>query len=148
MTPLIVLSPLLLVLGYGDMRHLRIPNLLVFATIGVFILMLPWVPSEEIIPRVINAGIAFAIGFLAFITRIVGGGDAKMFPALLLFVPPGSLSQFVLVFAISLLFVTLLLMAVRAVFRHGTTRFAAINTPRSVPMGVPMALSGLILPLL
>ena len=148
MTPLIVLSPLLLVLGYGDMRHLRIPNLLVFATIGVFILMLPWVPYDEIVPRVMNAAIAFGIAFVAFITRIVGGGDAKMFPALLLFVPPGSLSLFVLLFSISLLIVTLLLMAVRFVFRQRNTRFAAINTPRSVPMGVPMALSGLILPLL
>ena len=57
--------------------------------------------------------VVFGIGFAAFAARLVGGGDVKVLPAVMLFLPPAGLPQYFLGFGLCLLVGTALVLALR-----------------------------------
>ena len=84
---------------YFDLRFRRIPDWITFAALGLFAIWVLVDPDLTLIPRLIQAAGAFALCFLLFALRILGGGDAKVIPALALFVSPAFAGQTMLLFA-------------------------------------------------
>ena len=143
MIPLLLLGPVLLATGYCDLRHMKIPNVLPIASIGLFVLLV-WffVPLDSALQRVALAALFLVLGFVAFALRTVGGGDVKMLAALQLFVPPETVSLFMLEFAAALLAGIALVHALRIAL-GAKAGWKALQPGANFPMGVSIAMAGL-----
>ncbi|MGB1235588.1 MAG: prepilin peptidase [Planktomarina sp.] len=83
---LIPMVPLCLVVVWDDLSNLKIRNVTVLATIGIYIivglLVMPWTT----VLFQLSLGIAtLAVTFILFNLRIMGGGDAKYIAAIVPF---------------------------------------------------------------
>jgi prepilin peptidase CpaA len=85
-----------------DINSLTIPNWLNLTLAGLFIPAAAFsgLPIEVLIGHVLAGLAAFVIGFALFAFRIFGGGDAKMIPAVMLWVGPTAAFPFVLAMAV------------------------------------------------
>jgi prepilin peptidase CpaA len=144
MVPLLLLGPVLLAAGYCDLRYMKIPNILPIASIGLFVLLM-WffVPLDSALRRVALAALFLVLGFVAFALRTVGGGDVKMLAALQLFVPPATISLFMLEFAAALLAGIALVHALRIAPLGSKAGWKALQPGANFPMGVSIAMAGL-----
>lgn len=146
--PLFVIAPLLLSAIYFDLRYLRIPDLITVLLVGVFVICAVLFTPDDLAIRLSVAAGVFALGFAAFSARLVGGGDVKLLPALLLFIPANGLILFANLFSLSLL------AGVAAIVLLRQSRFAtasgwkSLSQPRAFPMGLSIGLAGLIYPIL
>lgn len=144
--PLLALSPVMVAVAISDLRHLRIPNLLVLITLGLFLCAMPFLPLAEVGLRVATAFVVFAVGFAAFVFGKIGGGDVKMLAALMLFVPSGSLTAFGYSFCAA----TLLGVGISLWLQNRTTArasdWAVCRSNGKFPMGLSIAMAGLSLP--
>ena len=142
--PLILLIPVLCAVAWNDLRHMRIPNLLVLLALGLFVICMPLLGWTEIAWRL---GVAFAVlvlGSIGFALRLVGGGDVKMLAALMLFVPSQTLNGFGYGLALALVLGVVFVLALRAMpFPRGGD-LAVIRSPGKFPMGVSIALAGIL----
>ena len=139
---LLAVLPIILASAASDLRALIIPNSHVLTALALFLLAAPFLLAwPEILSRLITASITFAAGFVLFILRLFGGGDVKMMPVLLLFVPSTSLVQFLQLFAISLLIVSLGALMLQAAPVAKRLGWESTRMKRHVPVGVAMALS-------
>jgi len=88
--------------AYTDATSFRIPNRI---TAGLAALYPAWVVSSPMpvdwIAALAVAGGVFAVGFVLFAARVVGGGDVKMLAAAALWAGPGMILNFLLVAAIA-----------------------------------------------
>lgn len=72
-----------------DLRHFRIPNGAVLLLAGGFVLAcLLRGETARLVPHLLLAGAAFALLLGAFAAGLVGGGDAKLLTAAILWVGP------------------------------------------------------------
>lgn len=140
MSPLVL--PLLGVVAYFDLRHLRIPDFLSIAAVALFLLAVPSLGLGEIGTRLAVAAIAFIACFAAFSANMLGGGDAKFLPALLLSVPPQDVSAFCLVMALALPVSIGAVIGARRLAGPGGRKWASITGGREVPVGVSIAIAG------
>lgn len=146
--PLMLLAPLLVAVGLSDLRHMRIPNLYSQIAVGVFVLMLPFGLIGDPLARIIAAGLVLALGFAAFALGKIGGGDVKFLSALMLFVPVSTLGIFAYVFAFALaLGIASILLLRRAALLTGIGWQAFGTGEQGFPMGISIALAGLLHPL-
>ena len=76
--------------------------------------------------------------------RLAGGGDVKILAALMLFIPSHSLPLFGFVLSIALLISISLLVTARFFSRSTGTGLTGFDTGGAVPMGIPIALAGLV----
>ncbi len=98
---LILLSGLFLALclfaALHDVNRLTIPNWLNITLAVLFVpaALASGLPLEMIGGHVLAGGLAFVIAFGLFAFRIFGGGDAKMIPAVVLWMGPAASLPFV-----------------------------------------------------
>lgn len=84
----------------SDIRSLKISNKLNLAIVALFVpaalfaYLIGDFPIALIGGHLLSAAIAFLIGFALFSFRIFGGGDAKMIPAVMLWLGPGAAIPF------------------------------------------------------
>lgn len=103
---LIALSGLFLALcifaAMHDVNSLTIPNWLNLTLAGLFVpaALVSGVPLEILGGHILAAGLAFVIAFGLFAFRVFGGGDAKMIPAVILWMGPSAALPFAYYMAI------------------------------------------------
>ena len=127
-----------------DINSLTIPNWLNLALAGLFVpaAIFSGLPMEIIFGHVLAGLAAFVIAFGLFAFRIFGGGDAKMIPAVMLWVGPSASLHFV--FAMALIgglcavIIVLVRNAVPAAVLPGPIR-APFQEKAGVPYGVAIA---------
>lgn len=146
--PLFLIAPLLLAAIYFDLRYLRIPDLISVALIVVFAVYAIVATPDDLLTRISVAAGVFALGFLAFAARLVGGGDVKLLPALLLFIPVQGLILFANVFSLSLLIGVAIIVALRRTGLAAASGWKSLSQPRAFPMGLSIGLAGLTYPIL
>lgn len=98
---LAVAAPFAFMAAWSDLRSMIISNRLVVALALSFLVVGPWVlPWADYGLRVGVGLVALVVGFFANVAGLVGGGDAKYLAALLPFVAPGDLTEFLLILAV------------------------------------------------
>jgi prepilin peptidase CpaA len=146
--PLVLAAPCLAAMALGDVRWLRISNRLVLSMLAIFALSAPFLlPLAEIGMRAIVALSVFSLGTAGFAFGLWGGGDVKALAALMLFLPSAALSIYASVFAVSMLAGIALVLALRATFGTPQTAWHGLRPKTEFPMGLSIALSGLLLPI-
>lgn len=80
-----------------DVNQLRIPNWLNLTIAGLFVpaAAVSGLPLELIGGHLMAGGLAFVIGYGLFMFGVFGGGDAKMIPAVMLWLGPVAALPFV-----------------------------------------------------
>lgn len=146
--PLLLLAPVMVAVAYADLRYLRIPNILGLAALALFVLTAPLLTWGELGWRMTAAAIVFGVSFAMFALRLIGGGDVKIIAALMLFIPSQTHALFALNFSASLLLGIALILTLRAAPIFQNTRFVSIKTENGFPMGISIALSGILHPFL
>ena len=127
-----------------DINRLTIPNWLNLMIAGLFIpaAVVSGIPLEIIGGHFVVAALAFVIAFGLFAFRIFGGGDAKMIPAVMLWLGPKAGIPFVFNMALAGGACALLILAVRrmvpAAVLPGFVR-APFEEDAGVPYGVAIA---------
>lgn len=144
--PLMLITPLLLAVAWCDLRSLRIPNGLSLAGLAVFAAVLVLAPPQDWLARIAVAGLVFAAGFVAFARGLVGGGDVKFLPVLMLFVPAVGVPIFANLFAVMLLAGVGLVLALRRVQVLANSGWKSLGPTRQFPMGLSIAATGLVFP--
>ncbi|MDW4550600.1 prepilin peptidase [Defluviimonas sp. D31] len=141
--PLVLVAPLLVWMAYGDLRFLRIPNLLCIAMVAVFAVAVLVAPPPDLVARLVVAGAIFGLGFVTFCLGLFGGGDVKALSALMLFVPAATLPLFCMVFSASMMIGIAFVLGLRAIPATGALDWASMERSRKFPMGVSIAMAGM-----
>jgi prepilin peptidase CpaA len=103
---LIILSGLFLALcvfaALHDVNSLTIPNWLNLTLAGLFVpaALVSGLPLEILGGHLLAGALAFVIAFGLYAFRIFGGGDAKMIPAVVLWMGPAAAMSFTFAMAI------------------------------------------------
>lgn len=132
-----------------DVNQLKIPNWLNLTLAGLFLpaAAVSGLPLEIIGGHLIAGGLAFVIAFGLFAFRIFGGGDAKMIPAVVLWMGPEAALLFAFKMAIAGgIFATLILAVRRTAPAETIPGFmrAAFHPKAPVPYGVAIAAGALL----
>jgi len=145
---LIILGGLFLALclfaALHDVNSLTIPNWLNLTIAALFVpaAVFSGLPVEILIGHVLAGLAAFVIGFALFAFRIFGGGDAKMIPAVMLWIGPSASLEFVFTMALvggaCALLIVLVRNTVPAAVVPGPIR-APFEEKAGVPYGVAIA---------
>lgn len=125
---------------------MRIPNVLVYIALALFVVTAALLPWTEIGWRVGIACAVLFVGFILFALRLFGGGDIKMLSALMLFIPSQTLSLYGVIFSASMLLgIAFILTLRRAPFAENSS-WVSLGATGKFPMGISIALSGLLHP--
>lgn len=147
--PLALILPLLVWIALMDMQQQTIPNKIVLGMLLVFVLTTPFFLSlPEIGYRLIAAGIVFLLGFAGFALRLWGGGDVKAISALVLFLPSVTLSIYAFAFSLSMFLGMAVVLSLRSTIGHSESHWISLRPKAGFPMGVSIALSGILLPVI
>ena len=145
--PLIIAAGLALLCAaivYMDLRYMRIPDWISIAVIALFVV---WVfidyPSVPVLARLLSALIGFVICFILFAFRIMGGGDTKVLPTLLLFVPVASMAAILFLFAACLFLSVVAVVILRKAVKSGRSSWM-VFTSHKLPMGLAIGTTGII----
>ena len=138
-----MLSPLLLLVAYCDLRYMRIPNSISIIAIGSFAVLAVFFPVDDLSMRLLVAAIAFGIGFLGFCFRILGGGDVKILAALFLFIPVSGLTVFMYLFSAALVLGVVLILVLRTHPINAVESWKAVSHSTKFPMGISIAAAGI-----
>lgn len=147
LVPLLLMSPILVVAAYCDLKFMRIPNALSLEAIALFGLSGILIGLPEVGWRLVAALAVFSVGTGAFAFRLVGGGDVKMLAALMLFIPSSVWTLHALVFSASLVVGLVLMRTWRKFPGLHPPGWVSLASPGAFPMGISIALSGLALPM-
>lgn len=127
-----------------DVNSLTIPNWLNLALAALFIpaTVFSGLPIEILIGHVLAGLAAFVIAFGLFAFRVFGGGDAKMIPAVMLWVGPSASMEFLFTMAVTGGLCAMVILLVRqtipAAVVPGPIR-APFEEKAGVPYGVAIA---------
>jgi prepilin peptidase CpaA len=140
--------PLMLLTAWYDLKHLRIPNELALAVLGVFLVAGLWgLPLETLLWRLCAGAAVLAAGFALFTAGLIGGGDAKMAAALAPFVAGEDVPALLLLYAVVTLVLLLVLRLAMQLARHRETGWRAVDQyarparERVFPMGLIFAIT-------
>lgn len=144
----IFLALCLLAAAY-DVNRLIIPNWLNLTLAGLFIpaAAVSGLPLEIIGGHLMAAGLAFLVAFGLFAFRLFGGGDAKMIPAVILWIGPMAAFSFLFWMALTGgLFALVILMIRRSMPAEVIPGFmrAPFEPQAGVPYGVAITAGVLI----
>jgi len=135
--------PLMVWASWSDLKTLKIPNILVLAVLGVFIVTGLWgLPTDVFFWRLLHGVIVLFAGFAAFSFGLIGGGDAKMAAALTPFIAPPDLGQFFIAYGVTTLLLLMVLRLVMQINRHRETGWLSVDQmkkparERVFPMGL------------
>lgn len=127
-----------------DINRLTIPNWLNLAMAALFVpaAAVSGLPLEILGGHVLAGALALLVGFGLFAVRVFGGGDAKMIPAVMLWLGPGAAAPFLIYMAVAGGICALLILVVRRAvpveFVPGAIR-APFEPKAGVPYGVAIA---------
>lgn len=147
LVPLLALAPLLVAIALSDLRNLRIPNIYCLSAVAVFVLAVMTGLAPDYALRIAVAATVFVLGFGAYCLGLFGGGDVKFLSALLLFIPVDSLQTYAFVFSAAMLIGIVGVLSVKRLPALVPPGWRSMAPGRQIPMGVPIALSGLLHPL-
>jgi prepilin peptidase CpaA len=133
--------PILLATAFFDLREMRIPNSLSWAGLAVFALGLPFLGFDEGLSRCLVGLMAFGICFGLFAAGWLGGGDAKIFPVTILFVPPDHLPMFLFSFSAAMIAGMVAIWCVRQRLSHPEAVWVSMKPGAAFPMGISIATS-------
>ena len=128
-----------------DIHRLTIPNWLNLTLVALFVpaAFVSGLPLEMIGGHVMAAALAFLAAFGLFAFNIFGGGDAKMIPAVMLWIGPSAAIEFVAAMAIAGGLCAFLVLIVRKTMPvevlPGSVR-APFEKDGGVPYGVAIAI--------
>ncbi|MGR3465566.1 A24 family peptidase [Limimaricola sp.] len=145
--PLILAAPLMAMMIWTDLRHMRIPNRLVgaVALLGLGCAAFGLLP--DLLPRLVAGGAVFVIGLGLFAIGAMGGGDVKMLAVLVPLVPPEALPAFGVLLSVTMLAGVLLLTGVRRVAGGPESSWVSLQARGRYPLGLSIAAAAMILPL-
>ena len=146
--PLILLAPVLVAAAVSDLRRMRIPNWLGLVAVALFVALLAAGAVTDPIMRVIAAAAVLVIGFGIFALGAIGGGDVKFLAAMMLFVPPSTLTLFAYVFSAAMIVGMVSVLAARRSGLLATSSWRAFDGETGFPMGLSISLAGLAHPLI
>ena len=86
----------------SDLPQMRIPNFLSLTGLFLFVLCLPILGGEAWLLRAATGFFTFVLCFGLFAAGWFGGGDAKILPVTVLFVPLGHIELYMLSFSASM----------------------------------------------
>jgi prepilin peptidase CpaA len=139
---LLLFLPIVCTSAVSDFQHLKIRNVQILAGLALFVLAAPFLlEMEELSFRLLAAAVTFAFCFVLFSFRLIGGGDAKMMPVVLLFVPAGEVVLYLRIFAGALLLVSLGSLVLQRTPGFRPAGWTCVHKRRQVPVGVAMATS-------
>lgn len=132
-----------------DVNQLKIPNWLNLTLAALFIpaAAVSGLPLEIIGGHLLAGGLAFVIAFGLFAFRIFGGGDAKMIPAVVLWMGPEAVFPFAFKMALAGGLCAVLILAVRRTTPAETVpgfMRAPFVDKAGVPYGVAIAAGALL----
>lgn len=135
--------PLMVWAAWSDLKTLKIPNTLVLAVLGVYLVTGLWgLPTDVFLWRLFHGIGVLLIGFAAFSAGFIGGGDAKMAAALTPFIAPVDLGQFLILYGVVTLILLMALRLLMQMNRHTDTGWLSIDQmkkparERVFPMGL------------
>ena len=143
--PNLLIAPLLIYAAYSDLRYMRIPDFISIALVALFTVTILIQVPLDIGARIAVATGIFVIGYTGFSFRLIGGGDVKFLSALALFVPRSELTVFANLFSVSLL-VGVFLICVAQRSRLANVGWKSFSARGRFPMGLSIAMAGLMLP--
>ncbi len=135
---------LCLLAAIHDVNRLTIPNWLNLSIAGLFVpaAAVSGLPLEMLGGHLMVAALAFLIAFGLFAFNIVGGGDAKMIPAVMLWLGPSASMEFLFTMAVTGGLCAMVILLVRqtipAAVVPGPIR-APFEEKAGVPYGVAIA---------
>lgn len=137
-----LLYALLVIAAIGDIRSLRIPNILPIAIVATLVvaLMATAAPPDDFVKAATSGLIGLAIGYGLFAARLMGGGDGKLFAAAAAWFSAEALLSVGLWISIAGIVVALAALVVRSLRR--ASRSDAVETPTMktpIPYGVAIA---------
>ncbi len=132
---------LCLAAAWTDMKDMRIPNLLVLGGLVLFLLVAPFLGWDDVLWRLTLALPTFAVCFGLFALHLVGGGDAKFFPVMVLFLPPSQFTTFLLCFSGGLALALALLAIGRRLPGSDASGWRALRERKRFPMAVAFLLA-------
>ncbi|MDB5460972.1 MAG: hypothetical protein JWO72_2713 [Caulobacteraceae bacterium] len=123
-----------------DLRRRRIPNVVVLALVGLFVMTAAAFPAHvDLKSSLVAALVALSVSGLLYTFGMVGAGDSKLFTAIALFTGLHRLWSFSLLTA----FLGGILAVVYLAFA-GRRRAIPMRERTSIPYGVSIALAGII----
>lgn len=90
--------------AFSDLKYMKIRNtavltlVVIYAVVGIFVL-----PMDAYLAGWLNGIVVLVIGFIASSLGMVGAGDAKVFSAIVLYVPRADAMRFTILLAACLL---------------------------------------------
>lgn len=139
-----VLTPLMLLAAYLDLKYLKIPNWLCLAVAATFLVTgLAGLPFETFLWRLGYGVAAFFIGFLVYVVTSgkVGGGDIKLISALIPFINPPDIAHLMLLWAILALIGIVFHRLIYHIYRHSQTGWVAFDQKIYFPVGLLIGLT-------
>ena len=133
--------PILGATALYDLRQMRIPNFLSLAGLLLFALCLPLLGVEEWGWRALTGFFTFMLCFGLFVAGWLGGGDAKILPVTVLFVPFGHIELYMLSFSASMVLGMVGIWVVRQRMSHPDARWVSMQPGAAFPMGISIAAS-------
>jgi len=143
---LLILVPVMVLVGYFDLRHMRIPNALSWILVALFGMTFFFTDTADFLLHILVAATVFAVSFTAFCFRILGGGDVKILSALVLFIPIHELAIFANVLSVALLFGVVFVISMRRLATVPNANWKFLSGCNGFPMGVSIAAAGIMHP--
>lgn len=152
MTPdlilLLALTPIIVASAISDLRSLKISNRQVLVALALFVLLGPLLLDlQELSMRLIVGMATFGFAFTLFSLHLIGGGDAKLMPIVMLFVPSGEMAFYLRIFALALGAVSLCVLLFQRAPAFRRAGWLSLQGQRKVPVGVAIAISVVLLTL-
>jgi prepilin peptidase CpaA len=107
----------------------------------LFVICLPVLGLNEWLARSALGAAAFAICFGLFAIGWLGGGDAKILPVTMLFVPISHLPLYLFAFSGCMLLGMIGIWLARQQFAHPQTTWVSMRPGAAFPMGISIAAS-------
>lgn len=140
------MAPVLGAVAYCDLRYMRIPNSLCLVGLGLFALSILVYGPTGLVAKLVISGVVFALGFLGFCLRMIGGGDVKILAVLMLFIPVQTLQIYSYVFSGSMILGIMFILSMRRLAVTDGSMFKSMSADAGFPMGISIGLSGILHP--
>ena len=137
----IAFLPILAATAFCDLRDMKIPNKLSLIGLGLFAASFPVLGYEAWLLHLVAGVCVFAVCFGLFAVGWFGGGDAKILPVTVLFVPSGLLQLYMFSFSAAMLLGMAAMWCVRQQYTNPDSSWVSLKPNAHFPMGISIAAS-------
>lgn len=101
---LIVTAPVAFIAAFNDLKHMKLPNVVVLALVAIYVVTGPFVLSmEQYLWGFVHGVAIYIVGMFLFFFAGVGAGDGKFAAAMSMFIPLADAGAVLMLFAAFLL---------------------------------------------